>query len=549
MKNILPMRPGIAALDLRRCCLRFNLQLMPCEKITQKPARPPANHRRGIPVFLLIFISLAAVGARAQAPAPWPLPPHLQVRGGAIVDDNGSKVILRGVAVNQLGDYFQANPDAPPVVPLTRNDFERMAALGLDSVRLVVSWSALEPRPGFHDPAYLEQIRRAVEWSREFGIYVILDMHQDAWGKYIASAPDVKCRWPLVPNIGWDGAPEWATITDGKEPCKLVQREFSGAAFQAWQSFYEDRDGIQQRLVDTWARLAAAFKDDPAVAGYDLLNEPNWGRNAARAVRQYKPAFYRRATDAIRAAEEGGLHKIIFFEPLAIWSALPGERPVPFTGDPDVVYAPHIYLGSISVDMYLFHHELIPLRRGFEIAQREAEQYHTTFWNGEWMPGPGGHAYRYAALEDEFQTGSARWIWKTACGDPHRMAPYWPDRQKVAPGKTHSVIIMRCGDADHPAGVEEGLNPIDAVVLSRPYPRAFPAPADFTTDPRGRRLLMSGTAPDGNVPLLVWVPGKAEPALESDGLREVSLRRVEGGWLLSALPGPGPWRLRAAGRE
>ncbi len=466
-----------------------------------------------------------------------------------IVDDNGSKVILRGVAVNQLGDYFQANPGVPAVLPLARDDFARMAALGLDSVRLVVSWSALEPRPGYHDSAYLDQVRAAVEWAREYGIYVVLDMHQDAWGKYIATPPGVKCRRPLAPNIGWDGAPEWATITDGKDTCKLIQREFSAAAIQAWQSFYDDRDGVQQHLADTWAWLAAAFKDDPAVAGYDLLNEPNWGRSAARAVKRGKPAFYRRALNAIRRAEQGGLKKIVFFEPLAIWSALPGEKPVPFTDDSDIVYAPHIYLGTITLDMYLFHRELIPLRRGFAIAEREAKAYHTTFWNGEWGPGPGDHAYRYAALEDAYQIGSARWIWKTACGDPHRMAQYWPDMEKVVPGKTHSVIIMRCGDAADPAGVDEGVNPIDAVVLARPYPRAFPAPAVFTSDPAGRKLEMSGTAPSGSVPLLVWVPGQAAPEVESEGLHDASLTQVEGGWLFSARPGPGPWRLRAMGRE
>ena len=54
--------------------------------------------------------------------------PHLQVRDARIVDDNGSTVILRGVAVNQLGDYFQANPQIPATIPLERSDFEQIAA-------------------------------------------------------------------------------------------------------------------------------------------------------------------------------------------------------------------------------------------------------------------------------------------------------------------------------------------------------------------------------------------------------------------------------------
>jgi len=532
--------------------------MMPTRIITMasgsRPARgdrAKAARRLGL-LNLLAALALATMGpgeGKASPEETGRALPQLRVEDRRIVDSNGSTALLRGVAVNQLGDYFQANAEVPATVPLLRGDFEEIAALGCNSVRLVVHWSRLEPKRGFRDPAYLAQIEEAVSWARESGLYVILDMHQDAWGKYIASDPGEACPWPLVPNIGWDGAPEWATFIDSKTRCKLIQREFSPAAFNAWQSFWEDREGIQQSLVETWAWLAAAFKDESAVAGYDLLNEPNWGNNAASVVLKQKPAFYQRATESIRAAESGGLRKIIFFEPLAIWSALPGEKPVRFTDDPDIVYSPHIYLGSISIDVYLFHRELIPLRSGFNLARREAEKFKTTFWNGEWMPGPGDHGFRYAALEDEFQVGSARWIWKTGCGDPHIMSGSWPDRTRKFEGKTHSVVIMRCGDPARPEGVPEGLNPLDAVILSRPYPRAFPAPATFTSDPRTRTLQMSGTAVDGNVPLTVWVPGPGEPTIESMGLTEIVLRRVPGGWLLHAMPGPGSWRLFAAGRE
>jgi endoglycosylceramidase len=502
-------------------------------------------------VFLVASLLLVFGGGEA-----WPQEsmlaeelPHLRVESGRIVDRNGGAVILRGVAVNQLGDYFQANPEIPATLPLTSRDFEQMAALGLNSVRLVVSWSLLEPRPGLHDPAYLARIQEAVGWARANGIYVVLDMHQDAWGKYIASDPAGKCRWPLAPNIGWDGAPEWATLTIGKDRCKLVQRELSPAVFEAWQSFWQDREGIQQNLVDTWAWLAAAFKHDPVVAGYDLLNEPNWGYNMISAVNKYKPAFYRRAVEAIRRAETGGMNKIVFFEPLAVWSALPGEKAVAFTADKDIVYSPHIYLGSISVDMFFFHRELIPLRRGFDLAGKEAGRFHTTFYNGEWMPGPGDHGFRFAALEDQYQAGSARWIWKTSCGDPHRKAAFWPEQDRSPEGLLHSVVTIRCGDPSRPQGVEEGINPLDALILGRPYPRSFPRPALFSSDPKARSLEMSGTADSGDVPLLVWVPGAAEPVIECENIGKLELRRVDGGYLLHGLPGPGAWRLKARGRE
>jgi len=475
--------------------------------------------------------------------------PHVQIKDRRVVDANGSTVILRGVAVNGLGDYFQGNPAIPPVFPLEKREFERIASLGCSAVRLIVSWSRLEPKPGIHDREYLDQIKQAVGWAKESGIYVILDLHQDAWGKYIATAPDQKCPWPLLPNIGWDGAPEWATFTDSRSRCMLVHRELSLAVMNSWQAFWHDREGIQQYLIDTWAWLAREFSNDPAVAGYDLLNEPGWGFNLAADVLEYKPAFYRRCLEAIRRAEGDGPHKIIFFEPLSIWAALPHETPRPFTQDRNIIYAPHIYLGSISIDMYLFHRELIPLRKGFEWADGEAEKFGTTFWNGEWMPGPGDHAYRYAALEDEYQIGSARWQWKTSCGDPHLLSQFWPDPSQRFQGKSHAVVILSCGDASQPEGVEQGINPIDTMVLARPYPRAFPTPATFRSDPKSRTLEMSGVSEAGNTPLLVWIPGQVRPEVEMNNIRDAELEQVEGGWFLQGRPGPGAWRLRAGGGE
>ena len=134
----------------------------------------------------IVAAVVLAVPSLAAAAAPELL--HA-VRGDAprIADAGGRQVLLRGVNVNQLGDYYRANPALDPVVPLRQADFAQIAAVGFNTVRLIVHWSALEPARGAFDRTYVARIREAVAWARAQRLYVVLDMHQDAWGKSVAT--------------------------------------------------------------------------------------------------------------------------------------------------------------------------------------------------------------------------------------------------------------------------------------------------------------------------------------------------------------------------
>ena len=92
----------------------------------------------------------------------------------------------------------------------------------------------------------------------------MIDLHQDAWGKYVASPPGVTCPSGAKPGIGWDGAPQWATITDGADTCAPAGvRELAPAVMHAFDHFYADTDGIQTELVKTWAAVAKAVRRRP----------------------------------------------------------------------------------------------------------------------------------------------------------------------------------------------------------------------------------------------------------------------------------------------
>jgi endoglycosylceramidase len=488
---------------------------------------------------------LSVAGARANARQRTQLhqiraglsPLHV-VRGPRprIVDAQNRQVLLRGVNTNQLGDYYQAAA-LPATVPLTEDDATQMAALGFDAVRLIVHWSLLEPVRGQIDQAYLARVREAVSWFGRRGIYVVLDMHQDAWGKYIATPPGETCLPGFQPAIGWDGAPKWATLTDGLPTCRQQLRELSPAVGQAFHNFWTDRDGIQTELVRVWGVLARTFVTEPAVAGYDLLNEPHPGLTPGATDLVLLGNYYSAAIGAIREAEQtnvpGASQHMVFVEPMDTWSAAPvGVSPgPPFGADPQIVFAPHPYAGSITADRSLGV-DLFTIPAEFDEAQREAARYETTFWSGEWgwFGDPVKDAAKvaeYARQEDLHLVGGAWWQWKQACGDPHSIGT--PGGH--APAHTDSLVRLAC-----PSNAPIGVPPAFAMVLSRAYPRAAPGELRAVTSvPATGELSLEGST---DVPgtLDVWVParGPNKPTVQGTNVSAIRIVRVPGGYRVTA---------------
>lgn len=456
--------------------------------------------------------------------------------GAGIFDAQDRQVILRGVNYGALGDYYLDNPANPAPVRARPDDFAEMEALGLNSIRLLVHWSKLEPQPGFIDAAYIAQIREQIEQAALHGLYVIVDMHQDAWGKFVATREaGESCLPPLQPSLGWDGAPAWATLSDGLSTCHLQQREVSPAVSQAFTNFYLDTSGIRTHFIQTWAALAAAVADEPNVAGYDLLNEPNPGYlvgvNGATAL----ALLYTDLISAIRSAEATtGSSHIVFFEPSIEWSLL-GYTPTPlpsFTGDQDIVFAPHNYCGSIGL--------VTPQDFCFQSSQEVASSFGVTFWSGEWgcFGSPAdclAHVTGFGQHEDATLTGSAMWQWAQACGDPHSVG---------SPGGTPGDQIIQVKILDCPGDVDLGFDSTNALVLSRPYPRAAPGHlTSISSDAQSAAFEVRGSTGQAGE-LDVWAPDRVgTPMIDGDNLSDVRIERVAGGYRIRATVS-GDYRLR-----
>ncbi|NUW46066.1 glycoside hydrolase family 5 protein [Nonomuraea rhodomycinica] len=490
--------------------------LLPARKGSALPAPMPMAAVVAVVAVAALAVPLLQPGTTTGAPA--------RTKGltlsadRRIVDADGNEVLLRGVNVNQLEDYFQKFPDRPVTRPLTEADFAGMERMGFNVIRLALSWSALEPRPGHYDPAYLARISWAVRTAAEHGLRTVIDMHQDAWGKGVAAAPGTTCD-DGVPMHGWDGAPTWADRFDGAPRCEFTGRDISPAVARAFTNFYQDRDGIQTRLVAAWGMLAERFANEPMVAGYDLLNEPGFGEAPPITSGVLLGRYYDRAIKAIRAGERRGFGfpHLVFFEPSVLWSGLGFEVSVPkdFTDDRLLVFAPHLYNESITIDQGTGL-TVTSIERGFDLASRAAAYYGAGLWSGEWgwFGDPASAPIAtYTDQEDRHRIGGAFWVWKQSCGDAHAGAG----------AETGGNLMIE----DCATGKDLPPPPEYVAELSRPYPRSAPGrltrltsgPASLTAEGEG-----SGCGLD------VWFPGGARPVVRGTGVTGVAARQTAGGW-------------------
>jgi len=464
------------------------------------------------------------------------------VAGGRIVDAENREVLLRGVNVNALAEYWQGGEFAT-VFPFTEADAELMAGIGWNSVRLLLSWSRVEPQPGSYDDAYLEEVRLAVRMLAGNGLYTVLDLHQDAWGATLAAPPGTTCAPTAQPALGWDGAPAWATL-DGDMPrcAPSGVREASPAVLAAFSNFFSDAPGpggvgIRTRYVAMLAHVAAILAAEPGVVGYDLMNEPN-AFNADES--SGLSMMYGAALTGIRGAEAavGSPPHLIFFEPSALWSLLGKGAPPAFPHDRDIVYAPHIYIGSISPGT------LSPAV--FQVPVDEAKSFGgAPVWVGEWGADPRSAAdpgYTYfldhQGLQDQFAFGAALWTWHESCGDPHKQADYRAGRIPTVWGEF---------EVDCTTNTITGLRTDAITELTRAYVRAAPGHLlENTFDYAGGAFSARGTNASAGDELLAFYPSAryGAPRLTASGLGDLRNIPAPGGNLyLVADAAGGDWSL------
>jgi endoglycosylceramidase len=270
------------------------------------------------PLGILAALALAALALPAAAGAA--VTP-LRVRDGRLLDRQGREVVLRGMnVVYKLAPYLP-NEEGGEETSFNARDAARLQRWGFNTIRLGVSWRALEPERGVIDRGYIARYRRLVDLAGRFGIYVLVDMHQDQWAE----------------EFGGNGAPPWATITDGRPftPSPFPLGYAQPAVGRAFTSFWENRNGVRTEYVRAFAALARALRRSDAVLGYDAFNEPSCEIGVGPCtippgsgyVRIWLQPFYDELVPALRRADP--LHPTFYEEGTSVNSGYPFRIGVP----------------------------------------------------------------------------------------------------------------------------------------------------------------------------------------------------------------------------
>ena len=271
-------------------------------------------------VVLCLALVLPAVSRAEVEP--------LHTDGRLLRDARGGNVLLRGL--NVTGDA-----KVPPFRGI--NDMRQLDVLpdlGVNVVRLLFIWEAFEPERDKYDESYLAYYTNLVDALGARGMHVIVDIHQDAFSRYATQG----CG---------DGFPAWTVgdEDDREQPdngrrCVSwgIQMVLDPQTQQLWRDFYANVNGVRDRYLALLERVAEQLADNPAVLGYDMMNEPG-GDEADEIAPLYE--------DAARRVRAHDANAVLFVSPGALTSA--GARTeLPRPTFDNFVYAPHYYDAAVS---------------------------------------------------------------------------------------------------------------------------------------------------------------------------------------------------------
>ena len=234
----------------------------------------------------------------------------LKLDGDSFVDAQGRTVQFRGINLGgssklpagRSSHHAASGEDISFVgrpFPLAEADehFTRLKQWGFNLIRFVVPWEAIEHAGrGVYDEAYLSYVRSLLERTADYGFYLYIDPHQDAWSRF--SGGDGAPAWTLelagfnLSALAETGAATLHAVHGNPFPHMIWGTNYGKlASATMFTLFWAGRDlapkttskgvslqtVLQDSYIAAFARLAKALQGVPNLLGYGVMNEPSSG--------------------------------------------------------------------------------------------------------------------------------------------------------------------------------------------------------------------------------------------------------------------------------
>jgi len=435
------------------------------------------KHLTATAAILLIFQVLAPAAAHSGDADM----PELGVEGNMFVDWAGREVILRGANAggrSKLPPFlpFEPEPDFETALDKYAGVLELM---GMNVVRLLVMYEAAEPVRGEYNEEYLAKYDRLVEEFSSRGFRIIVDNHQDVFSRRFCG----------------DGYPDWMIPEKYRNlkrraDCSYWElRYFHPGVMESFKRYWSNYDGVQDRHLEFFRMMAERYKDNPAVIGFEPVNEPfpgSWGIfHYFRWHDERLYPFYERVGRVVNSVDPRYIvfADICSLENPGVWKT---DRKKPDVAN--LALAPHYYdMGYAKVLWFSPGGDIETMRAGLAKHTRLARKWNVPVLVGEYgvsmaREDPEQYLARlYTVFDEMFLSGT---IWEASMSEI-----LWNGRDKG--------ILAPDGTVLGPAWA-----------IDRPYPRAVAgAISSFSFDPESLAFRIEWTEnPAATLPSEIYLP-------------------------------------------